>query len=521
MALSVVRSLVSAHGRQVVALGLATTGSALAYYHAPFEPATRVLRTASVAASIALDYHLSSCGDDEQCLARVHERSATKILELCLRHGGIFVKAGQYLASLTHVLPPQYTATLATLQDKAHPRPFRDVVAIFELGQHPLDVFEHIDTEPIAAASLAQVHRAVLRKSGEHVAVKIQYPRLHALLDTDIHSLTRLVKIIVRLYPNLDFMWMIDEFQGNMAKEMDFELEGRSAERVAGYLRNRRDVAVPRIHWNLTTKRLLVMEFMEGVRVDNIGAIRKYGFDPPSVSSIVSDVFAHLIFHHGFVHADPHPGNILIRPRPDQPKLPQMVLLDHGLYQELTDEFRLDYCRLWVACIVLDLRAIRDVSRRFGVESYYKLFPMLFTFRPAGGERKPLGTSINKEAVLEEIYKFGQERDSPLSSRQITMEANDFLSSLPRQMLLVLKTQNLVRQINKHLGGTSLGRLKVMFRQAVRGSFVVHDHSVVSRMIWAIVAEIQLVKLRLALWLAELGTWISRFNRSDDRVMIG
>jgi predicted unusual protein kinase regulating ubiquinone biosynthesis (AarF/ABC1/UbiB family) len=172
--------------------------------------------------------------------------------------------------------------------------------------------FAALDPAPIASASLAQVHRGRLH-DGRDVAVKIQYPDIEHIVRVDLRSFALLVRVLARLEPNFDFRVVIDEVQKYVPLELDFVHEADNAERMAGHLRGRADILVPAVVRELSTRRVLVMEYAPGVRVTDVAGMRALGVDPADVARRLIDLFCEQILVHGFFHADPHPGNILVQ----------------------------------------------------------------------------------------------------------------------------------------------------------------------------------------------------------------
>ncbi|MCC7365271.1 MAG: ABC1 kinase family protein [Dehalococcoidia bacterium] len=294
----------------------------------------------------------------------VHHRSAERIYHLAARMQGLLIKTCQFISSRADVAPPEYVAVLSRLQDRVPPRSFRAVEAQVtrELGARPDDVFTAFSRKPVASASLAQVHRA-RTKDGHDVAVKVQYPGIERIVETDLHNLQVLVKILARIEPNFDFRVLMDEVCDYTPRELDFELEGRSAERVAGELAHRPDIRIPKVYWQHTARRVLTTEFIDGTKISEIPVLLDQGIDPNQVALIMTEAYCEQILVHGFFHADPHPGNLLVVPGPT------VVFIDFGLCKELPDDFRVNYARLTVAIMAQDDRGMAEAFRALGFET--------------------------------------------------------------------------------------------------------------------------------------------------------
>ena len=195
------------------------------------------------------------------------------------------------------------------------------------------------------------------------------------------------VKAIKVFFPELDFDWLADELRANLPLEMDFVNEGRNAARAARNFHHGDGggaavVVIPAVYWPLTPRRILTMEFSPGRPVTDIEYLQHHAIDRDQVARAVTQVFAEMIFCHGFVHADPHGGNLFVRPKKDG--LPgdfELVLLDHGLYREVERDVRLHYAGLWEAIISGNEKGINLHSHALGAGHLYQLFSTMLTSR--------------------------------------------------------------------------------------------------------------------------------------------
>ncbi len=255
-----------------------------------------------------------------------HQRSANRFLDTAASLGGALIKAGQFASTRPDLLPAPYIHTLAALQDRMPPHawPTIEEAITQELGRSPQDVFDWIEQEPVAAASIAQVHRARMR-DGREVAIKIQYPEIANLVTVDLSVLETVAAAIARLTPSIQLQPIVDYLKGTLPMELDFQREATAMTELRTALQHREDVVVPEVIAELSTDHMIAMEFFEGVKITDREAMLQRGISPPMVAQILNNRYAEQMLQLGVLHADPHPGNLFVQPGP------RLVLLDHGL----------------------------------------------------------------------------------------------------------------------------------------------------------------------------------------------
>jgi predicted unusual protein kinase regulating ubiquinone biosynthesis (AarF/ABC1/UbiB family) len=257
---------------------------------------------------------------------------AAQFRAMAIRMGGVMIKVGQFLSARADVLPPEITEELSGLQDEV---PAEDFAAIRQLAEAELDApleerFEYFEIEPLAAASLGQVHRARLRADAveaegsaaqgfRDVVVKIQRPFIEQLVQVDFSALHRVAGWLMRYKPisrRVDVRALIAELESTVYREIDYLAEGNHAELFKRNFAESKRIHVPRVVWSQTTKRVLTLENVYAIKITDYDAITAAGIDRADVAKVLFKTYLKQIFEDGFFHADPHPGNLFVTPKP-------------------------------------------------------------------------------------------------------------------------------------------------------------------------------------------------------------
>jgi hypothetical protein len=223
-------------------------------------------------------------GNGESAKSRLHRRAAQRLLELCHTNGGAYIKVGQHLANLDYLIPPEYIQVLSTLLDEAPQSSEHNVRAVIQedLGGTVEELFDHWNPIPIASASLAQVHVAHDKTTGQKLAVKVQHRGLQETSVGDIVAVTTVVRLVEWLVTDFTFGWIADELAPHLPRELDFVREGQNSERAAYHLQQCApglDCIVPQVIWNKTTSRVLTMTFEEGFKATDTQAMEESGLN--------------------------------------------------------------------------------------------------------------------------------------------------------------------------------------------------------------------------------------------------
>ncbi|KAL5183691.1 Protein ACTIVITY OF BC1 COMPLEX KINASE 8, chloroplastic [Glycine soja] len=401
---------------------------------------------------------------------RQHELAADKIFSMCYDLGGFFLKIAQIIGK-PDLAPAAWVKRLVTLCDRAPPTPF-DVVKLVlenELGQGINDVFDRFDVEPLGSASIAQVHRARLKGDTGDVVVKVQHPGIQDLMMTDIHNLQAFALYMQKTDIKFDLYSVTKEMEKQIGYEFDFTREANAMQRIRKFLyenNKKSPVLVPRVIHDMVTRRVLVMEYIDGIPIMNLGdEIAKRGINPhgkvataakQKILQSLTLAYGQMILKSGFFHADPHPGNILICKGSEAShqlylfsnisltvisslgEYPTVALLDYGQVKDLPDQLRLAYANLVLAIANGDPLRAAESYRELGIETFTKC-----------------------ENELQELFKLAQTMfDTKLPPGVVMLQPFSEESSIkkiavqsfPEELFSVLRTVHLLRGLSVGLG---------------------------------------------------------------------
>lgn len=375
-----------------------------------------------------------------------HEVAADKIYSMCSELGGFFLKVAQIVGK-PDLAPAAWVKRLVTLCDQAPATPYNVIRVVLEkeLGQSIDELFEYFDKDPLGSASIAQVHRARLKGDKNDIVVKVQHPGVQELMMTDIRNLQAFALYIQKTDVKFDLFSVTKEMEQQISYEFDFLREAEAMARIRHFLyqnNKKSPVRVPRVIRDMVTRRVLVMEYIDGIPILKLGdEMAKRGIHPDgklaaaakqNILKKLSLAYGQMILKSGFFHADPHPGNILIC------KGSEVALLDYGQVKDLPDELRLGYARLVLAIADNDPLRASESYRDLGIETLSKCEneqkEMLTLAETMFDTRLPPGVTM--------LQPFAEES----SIKKIAVKA------FPEELFSILRTVHILRGLSVGLG---------------------------------------------------------------------
>jgi predicted unusual protein kinase regulating ubiquinone biosynthesis (AarF/ABC1/UbiB family) len=287
-----------------------------------------------------------------------------------LQLGVLMIKLGQFLSSRADLLPEQALAVLSSLQDEVPPAPYSHVVSVIEseLGK-PLDeLFSTFEREATAAASLGQVHKAVLAATGQTVAVKVQRPDIERLVRMDLSTIRFVIWVLSRFVDTtevIDLMGLFREFQRTTFEEIDYVAEAGHGARFREIFQDKPEIFIPRMCEGYISRRVLVLEWVDGIKINDYAALEAAGIDRGEVARRTVEAYLYQLFEVGFFHADPHPGNIFVKPGTASDG-PVIAFVDFGMVGTLTQSMKQAFKSVFLGFLTSDADAMANALQRLG-----------------------------------------------------------------------------------------------------------------------------------------------------------
>lgn len=349
---------------------------------------------------------------------------------------------------MNYLLPLEWTTTFIPLQDRCPVSSIESIEEMFkkDTAEDLSDYFSEFSPEPIGAASLAQVHLATIKETGQRVAVKVQHPGLALWAPLDLALTKFTFKTLKRFFPEYDLEWLSSEMEVSLPQELDFQIEAQNAMRTKAHFENipKLPLVIPNVIW--AKKRILVMANESGHRLDDLEYLDSNGIDRDEVSAALAKIFNEMIFGEGApLHCDPHGGNIAIRKNPKRRGANfDVILYDHGLYRDIPQDLRRSYAKMWLAVIDGDMERMKKYTKEVaGVND--EQFP-LFASAITGRDFSVVSSSILEPKSADEKENISDALQEGLLESLIQM-----LGQVPRIILLILKTNDLTRSLDESL----------------------------------------------------------------------
>lgn len=295
-------------------------------------------------------------------LKKRHIKNANILKGSIITLNGLFIKVGQLLSILSNALPEAYGNVLESLQDRAPVSSEIDTehIILEELGQSAYDIFDGFESKPIAAASIGQVHIAFLKKTGEKVAVKIQHPHIEALASLDLQIIENLVNLAGKYFKVNGLDNIYNQVQIMINEELDYAHEAHALIKIGQNLADNRQIIVPKVYTEFSTKKVLVTAYCEGEKITNKSLYGPKKLSAQATCEILMDAYSKMFLVDGYYHADPHPGNILVN------SSGQIILLDFGAVGTLSDSTRKEIPKFLQAIVVQDADRMLASMQKMG-----------------------------------------------------------------------------------------------------------------------------------------------------------
>ena len=349
--------------------------------------------------------------------------------------GPTYIKLGQILSTRPDLIPMEFIQELSKLQDHVPAFPFDRVRKVIdaEFGRPPEDLFDQLEEEPLASASIGQVHRAVL-KDGETVAVKFQRPGIRKIIEVDLEIMLHLATLAERHIEEMALhrpVKIVEEFARTLEKEIDYKTEATNMERAARHFLDDPHVYIPKVFREVTTSRILTTEFIDGIKISNIDALEAAGLDRKIITARGADLVLEQVFEHCFFHADPHPGNIFVLPGN------VICLLDFGMAGIVDRQTRDDFVDL--------VESIVNQNESRATQVLLKL-----TYREEEPDRRLLEREV-ADFMGRHLYKPLKDIELGKLLHQLLELATSFRLRIPADIFLMMKALGTVEGVGRML----------------------------------------------------------------------
>jgi predicted unusual protein kinase regulating ubiquinone biosynthesis (AarF/ABC1/UbiB family) len=384
----------------------------------------------------------------ERELRAAHLVNAKRIEKTIGELQGLFIKVGQLISIMTNFLPEEFRRQLEGLQDQVPARPYADIELRVreEFGRGPSELFAEFAARPIASASIGQVHKARLH-SGEEVAVKVQYPDIDEIVRGDLQTMRRILRIVQFFVPYQGLDDVYNEIRLIVLAELDFRAEADNSARIAANFSGRKDVAFPRAVPEFSTARILTTRFEAGCKISDLAATKNLGLDRRALAKQVVELYCQQIFTDGVYHADPHPGNLLVRPIVDGAAgAAEVVFLDFGAVATISPQFRQGIVELIQGGLMRDTPRVVRAMRQMGFVAKGaddRVFEQVIQyFHDRFNENISLDTLNLKDLKLDPEKTFEKSLESLADLRKMDISLRELSESfhVPKEAIILERT---------------------------------------------------------------------------------
>lgn len=463
-----------------------------------------------------------------------HIKTARRMKRTILDLKGLFIKVGQMMSIMTQFLPEPLTQELEGLQDAVPPAPYSDIEKRFveEFGKKPLEVYAEFNPEALASASLGQVHLA-RGHQGQRLAVKVQYPDIEAIVQSDLKILRRIYGLLNMIFPQYGLKKTYLEIKEVILEELDFKKEAQNLATLKENLKDERDFLFPKVYDELSTARVLTLEFMDGVKISNLEALQEMELNPTDVAKKIIHVYCKQIFIDGIYHADPHPGNFLVQAEEREMEVyspaaenqaesggqvrqvrrvvPRIVMMDFGAVARISEPMRQGIAKFMEGVIKRDTQLISRAMKEMGFiaktqneEVFDKIVEFFY-------ERL-------KDVKVEELKNFQmgsmQHLDDLLEFRKLDISMKDLFQSfnVPKEWALLERALLLIMGLTTHLD-PKLNPMTIIIPYAEQ--FVLGEDRTFADLIIETIKEVALSYLKLP---TELQRTLRKLNQGEIQV---
>jgi ubiquinone biosynthesis protein len=359
------------------------------------------------------------------------------VCDAILQLQGLYIKLGQLISILATVLPPEFRKELDILQDKIPAWTWSEIKARLreEWKNEPTKILQEISEEPLAAASIGQVHRAQLT-TGEEVVIKIQYPGLEKDMQSDLKTFSGIVKWLSYFFSYPELKRVYQEIKSILLQEIDFEIEAENIKQFNDDFETVKGIKAPQLFSELTTSRVIVTEFVEGFKINDLEKYKEYQLNPEQIMGKLIQSYALQIFKNGFYHADPHPGNLMVT------REGELVFLDFGAACELSDAMRQGMVEFVQAAVKNDTDGLIKSMRKMGfiaLEADPRVYDRVVSYFNNKFQQE-IGIENLNLGKIKFNLKSGMKNMADLKNMNISLRDISKTFHIPREWVLLERT---------------------------------------------------------------------------------